>query len=268
MILTDAHMHTCFSSDSESNPKDMAEEAIKKGLKAICFTDHYDKNSFDWGPEDIFDSDKYFSYMKQLQEEYKGRLDIRIGVEIGLRPELSEFYREFVPKYEYDFVIGSAHCVFGHDPASGIPFKDHTDEEVYRQILKEMIYEAKTTDDFDVMGHLDYVVRYGKNGTKEFSYFKYKEEIDLLLKTLIEHGKGIELNTSGFKYGLGSAHPRQEILKRYRELGGEIITIGADAHKPEHIAYDFHKASEILTSCGFGYYAEFRHRNPEFCKIT
>lgn len=268
MIKTDAHMHTWFSSDSESDPKDMAEAAIKKGFQAICFTDHYDKNSFDWGPEDVFEPEEYFSYMLKLQEEYKDKIDIRIGVEIGLRPELHEYYQKFIPSFPFDFVIGSAHCVFGHDPASKIPFQDHTDDEIYRQIFKEMKYEAETTNEFDVMGHLDYVIRYGENGAKEFSYYKYKEEIDALLKVLVEKGKGIEINTSGFKYGLGSAHPNIDILKKYKELGGEIITIGADAHKPEHIGYDFYRVKDILQSCGFGYYAEFKQRIPKFCKIT
>ena len=80
-------------------------------------------------------------------------------------------------------------------------------------------------------------------------------------------GKGIELNTAGLKYGLGFAHPHPDILKRYRQLGGEIITVGADAHKPEHIAYDFGKAADILRSCGFEYYTEFKQRRPIFLHL-
>ena len=80
----------------------------------------------------------------------------------------------------------------------------------------------------------------------------------------IEHGKGIELNTAGLKYGLPYAHPHRDVLKRYRELGGEILTIGSDAHKPEHVAYDFQKVPELLESCGFRYYTEFIGRKPVF----
>ena len=89
----------------------------------------------------------------------------------------------------------------------------------------------------------------------------------MILKYLIEHGKGIELNTSGLKYGLPFAHPHSDILKRYRELGGEIITVGADGHKPEHIAYDFDKVSGILKDCGFKYYTEFSERKPHFKQL-
>ena len=92
--------------------------------------------------------------------------------------------------------------------------------------------------------------------------------MDEILKTLVEQGKGLELNTAGLKYGLPFAHPHPDILKRYRELGGEIITIGADGHKPEHIAYDFEKVNAILRECGFTYYAEFRKRKPVFKHLS
>ena len=87
------------------------------------------------------------------------------------------------------------------------------------------------------------------------------------MKHLIEHGKGLELNTAGWKYGLPFAHPHQDVLKRYKELGGEIITIGSDGHRPEHVAYDFHKVKDYLEACGFKYYTEFRQRKPYFCAL-
>ena len=91
--------------------------------------------------------------------------------------------------------------------------------------------------------------------------------MDEILKTLVSMGKGIELNTAGLKYGLGWAHPHPEVLKRYRELGGEIITVGADAHAPEHVGFAFEKVPQILKDAGFIYYTVFRKRKPEFIKI-
>ena len=93
------------------------------------------------------------------------------------------------------------------------------------------------------------------------------EVADEIMRSLIAQGKGIELNTAGFKYGLPFAHPHPEILKRYKELGGEIITIGSDAHKPEHIAYDFDRAKEVLEECGFKYYTEFKERKTIFIQV-
>lgn len=277
MIQADMHMHTCFSTDSEACPRDMADEAVRKGLKTICFTDHFDKDDLEWGEEGIFDVDAYFVKMQKLQEEYAGKLNIRIGIELGLRTYLKDYYEELTKKYPFDFVIGSVHNVpykkdaegniLYTDPAAEKLFTDRTDKEAYRLMMETTLENVRTSDCFQTLGHLDYVVRYGKSREKEYSYTDYADIIDEILKLLIEKEKGLEVNSVGLKYGLPFAHPHPDVLKRYRELGGEIITIGADAHKPEHIAYDFAKAEEILKSCGFKYYTEFFEQKPVFKQL-
>lgn len=277
MIQADMHMHTWFSTDSEACPRDMADEAVRKGLKTICFTDHFDKDDLEWGEEGIFDVDAYFVEMQKLQEEYAGKLNIRIGIELGLRTYLKDYYEELTKKYPFDFVIGSVHNVpykkdaegniLYTDPAAEKLFTDRTDKEAYRLMMETTLENVRTSDCFQVLGHLDYVVRYGKSREKEYSYTDYADIIDEILKLLIEKEKGLEVNSAGLKYGLPFAHPHPDVLKRYRELGGEIITIGADAHKPEHIAYDFAKAEEILKSCGFKYYTEFFEQKPVFKQL-
>lgn len=277
MIQADMHMHTWFSTDSEACPRDMADEAVRKGLKTICFTDHFDKDDLEWGEEGIFDVDAYFVEMQKLQEEYAGKLNIRIGIELGLRTYLKDYYEELTKKYPFDFVIGSVHNVpykkdaegniLYTDPAAEKLFTDRTDKEAYRLMMETTLENVRTSDCFQTLGHLDYVVRYGKSREKEYSYTDYADILDEILKLLIEKEKGLEVNSAGLKYGLPFAHPHPDVLKRYRELGGEIITIGADAHKPEHIAYDFAKAEEILKSCGFKYYTEFFEQKPVFKQL-
>lgn len=277
MIQADMHMHTWFSTDSEACPCDMADEAVRKGLKTICFTDHFDKDDLEWGEEGIFDVDAYFVEMQKLQEEYAGKLNIRIGIELGLRTYLEDYYEELTKKYPFDFVIGSVHNVpykkdaegniLYTDPAAEKLFTDRTDKEAYRLMMETTLENVRTSDCFQTLGHLDYVVRYGKSREKEYLYTDYADIIDEILKLLIEKEKGLEVNSAGLKYGLPFAHPHPDVLKRYRELGGEIITIGADAHKPEHIAYDFAKAEEILKSCGFKYYTEFFEQKPVFKQL-
>ena len=277
MIQADMHMHTWFSTDSEACPRDMADEAVRKGLKTICFTDHFDKDDLEWGEEGIIDVDAYFVEMQKLQEEYAGKLNIRIGIELGFRTYLKDYYEELTKKYPFDFVIGSVHNVpykkdaegniLYTDPAAEKLFTDRTDKEAYRLMMETTLENVRTSDCFQTLGHLDYVVRYGKSREKEYSYTDYADIIDEILKLLIEQEKGLEVNSAGLKYGLPFAHPHPDVLKRYRELGGEIITIGADAHKPEHIAYDFAKAEEILKSCGFKYYTEFFEQKPVFKQL-
>lgn len=267
-MRADVHMHCNFSGDSEARPEDMAEAAIEKGLEVICFTDHYDKDCFDWGPEDVLDEERYFKEMPALRERYRDQIDIRIGIEIGLQPHLGDYYREFTERYPLDFVIGSSHSVQGHDTATRKIYSNHTDQEAYRIYFEEMLKNVQNIKAYDVLGHMDYMVRYSNQGVKSYSCDDYMDVIDEILKQIITDGKGIELNTSGLKYGIGFAHPHGKILKRYRELGGEIITVGSDGHVPEHIAYGFHLVDELLKESGFRYYTEFKKRKPEFVRLS
>ncbi len=270
-MLADFHMHTNFSTDADRNstPESMIEGALQKGLKTICFTEHldYDFPFYETEKEFQLNCGEYVQKMKNMQEQYRDRIEVLVGIEFGLQPHLQEQYQEQADRYPFDFVIGSTHVFDGMDPYYPGYFGTRTDEEGYRRAFEIILENAKHITCYDVAGHLDYVVRYGKEREKSYIYLKYADLFDEILKTIIERGKGIELNTSGLKYGLGFAHPCMDVLKRYRELGGEIITVGSDAHKPAHIAYDFAKVSDILTSCGFKYYTEFRQRKPHFRQL-
>lgn len=270
-IECDYHMHTEFSTDCEASVKSMLDASVERGLRSVCITDHLDLDypeDEELGPEPFqFDLKEYFAALTQIREEYRGKLDVRIGVELGLQPHLGRKYEKLVAEYPFDFVIGSLHLVHGMDPYYGRIFEGKTDGEVYREAFLETLNCLDEVSFFDVLGHLDYVVRYGKNKAQDYSYRKFSDEIDEILRKVISAGRGIEMNMGGIKYGLGFANPHPDVLKRYRELGGEIVTVGADAHRPEHVAYDFEDAGEILKSCGFHYYAEFKERRPVFKKI-
>ena len=239
-MLWDTHMHTKFSGDSEALPSDMIKSAIEKGLDGICFTDHID---YDYIEPDkdlfVFNPDDYFAEMLPLSHSFKDRFPVLIGVELGLQPHVAEENRELVESYPFDFVIGSSHMVHGLDPYFPEYFEKRSNDEGIREYFESILENIKAYDNFDVYGHLDYIVRYSPLKNEGYSYGKYADIIDEILRTLIRMGKGIEVNTAGFKYGLGHANPTEDIIKRYKELGGEIITLGADGHKPEHVAYDF-----------------------------
>lgn len=267
-ITGDCHMHTSFSSDSETPAEDMIRSAIEKGLDAICITDHMD---VDFPPDEelgehpfLFDVDAYFQKLRALKEQYADQLEVRIGIELGLQTHLGDVYERLTQAYPFDFVIGSVHLVDGTDPYNGKVFQDRSDAEVYRRAFRQTIENIRAVGCFDSLGHLDYVVRYGRHQAQEYSYRAFSDEIDEILGYLIDHGKGLEVNTAGFKYGLGFFNPHPDVLRRYRELGGELITIGADAHKPEHVAWDFGRTAEILKASGFKYYAEYKERVPIF----
>lgn len=267
MILTDCHMHSYFSSDSAASPEDMIKGAIKKGLQTVCFTDHEDKNYVFNGVEEVIDMERYIPQIKSLKKKYEGQIEVLTGVELGLQPHLGEAFREFTDRYDFDFIIGSVHIVMSQNPYYREFFNGRSDAAAYADAFEDTLKSIEAMDDFDVLGHLDYVVRYGNNREKEYSYARFADQIDAILRFLIERGKGLEINMAGIKYGLPFAHPHPDVLKRYRELGGEILTIGSDAHKPEHIAYEFDKLPELLKDCGFEYYTVYRDRKPNFVKI-
>ena len=271
MIRCDSHMHTVFSTDSEASVKSMLDASVKRGLQSVCITDHLDLDypeDEELGPDPFqLNLRQYFEMLTQIREEYREKLNVRIGVELGLQPHLGKTYEKLVQEYPFDFVIGSLHLVHGMDPYYGKVFEGKTDGEVYREAFCETLCCLDKVSCFDVLGHLDYVVRYGRNKAQEYSYREFSDEIDEILKKVISAGKGLEMNMGRVKYGLGFANPHPDVLTRYRELGGEIVTVGADAHRPEHVAYDFEEAGDILKSCGFHYYAEFIGRKPVFKRI-
>lgn len=266
-MLWDTHMHCYFSGDSESSPKDMIESAIQKGLTGICFTDHFDYD-YQEDPElFLLDFPNYQKEIYELKERYKQQIEILWGVEIGLQAHISDKNKEIASSYPFDFIIGSSHSVDHMDVYYHKFFDGRTERTAYRRYFESVIENIRTDADYDVYGHLDYVVRYGPNKNESYSYQKYAELIDEILVSLIAKGKGIELNMAGYKYGLGHPHPTEDILKRYKELGGEILTLGSDGHKPEQIAWDYEKIPDLLKNAGFSYYTVFKNRKPTFIKI-
>lgn len=276
MITADFHTHTAFSDDSDATVETMAEQAISQGLKTLCITDHMDYlYPAQYAPDTfVFDPDAYFAKLTKIKEDYKSKLEILIGIELGLRNEegISEqclaYYKKLCGQYPFDFIIGSTHVLENIDPYYREFLEDYPTEEKLRLYFKTILENVKKYDMFQVCGHLDYFVRYLPRGMdRDYRFEDYREPIEEILKKLIESGRGLEVNTAGYKYGLPFAHPRPEALALYRALGGEILTIGSDAHAPEHIAYDFAKIRELLLSLGFKYYTVYRGRKAEFLPL-
>ncbi len=270
-MLWDTHMHSFFSGDSQAPMEDMIRAAIAKKLRGICFTDHLDldyplPDGEDTNPF-LLNLPEYAAQIAELRGRTPGHFPVLFGLELGLQPHLAAQHAQISSRYPFDFIIGSSHVVHGYDPYYPAFYEDRTETECYLEYFESILENIAAFDGFDVYGHIDYVVRYGPNRNADYSYRKYSEVIDEILKLLIRKGKGIEINTGGFKYGLGHPNPTEEVIARYRELGGEIITIGADAHRPEHVAYDFGKVPQILRAAGFSYYTVFRERKPEFLKL-
>lgn len=267
-------MHTMFSTDSDSTPESMIEAAIYTGLKRICITDHQDV--FYPHPEHgsfIFNMDHYYPEMERLRDKYANRIEVCIGVEFGLRnePDMQKQTKELLDSYEkkyaLDFIIGSTHLLDHTDPYYPMYWESRTTRQGLEEYFKSISDNIRYYDCFDTYGHADYLVRYIPDEIKNYSPLDYQDLIDEFLKLLISKRKALEVNSAGFKYGLGYCHPKKEILVRYRELGGELLTIGSDAHIPQHIAFDFRKTANVIKSAGFKYYCFYKDRKPEFIEL-
>ncbi|SFB75991.1 histidinol-phosphatase HisJ family protein [Butyrivibrio sp. YAB3001] len=265
-LPADYHLHTHHSGDSSAPMKDMIESAISHGLGEICFTEHMDMDFpvFKDVPKDTFTLivPPYHDEVSFYQNEYKDKINIKYGVELGLQPQIKDINRKFINDNDFDFVIGSIHLVDKKDPYY---YPDYWEKENEDQVIAryfELTIEClQDFDDFDVLGHLDYIVRYTPSKGANYSYDKYKELIDEILRIIIKKGKGLDFNSKALFYG-GSPNPNPDILRRYKELGGEIITFGSDAHVPEGIAGAFDKMRDIALSCGFDHYYTYEKKTP------
>lgn len=287
MIKADIHMHCAFSTDSDIPMEEMILGAIDKGLDTICFTDHMDYEYPDEIPgvtQFIVDLGAYEKEYMRLKDKYADKIQVLFGIECGMLPHLGDRYAKMVASKPFDFVICSSHLISapyylkdidfiksnGHapegmihgDPYEKVFWEGRSEKEIMTMYFETVAKNIAAFKDFDTYAHLDYAIRYAPNRNQNYSYAMYADVLDEALKAVIDAGKALEVNTAGFKYGLGQPNPQSDILTRYRELGGEMITIGADAHRPDHIAYDFKKAGELLTSLGFKYYTVFNKRKP------
>lgn len=271
MIITDVHMHTNNSGDSQAPMSEMVSSAINKGLKHICFTDHYDMD-FPYtinGEEGMFelDLDKYRKDYESNLSLYGDKIDLNFGIELGIMPTTYDKLRDYLKDKQFDFIIGSSHTCTCMDVYYPAIYEGRTDVEVFNMYFSEIYDNICNFTDFDIYAHLDYVVRYAPNGDANYKFSNHADIFEAILKRIIELGKGIELNTGGLRARVSRINPSEDVLKMYHSLGGEIITIGADAHSPEDVAHEFKYAEELLKGIGFKYLAYYKNRKPEFIKL-
>lgn len=267
MFINDYHIHSEFSGDSKQDLREIFEKAISLGLEDIAITDHLEYDIEGMTDNWILDLDKYVQTILNYQREYKGKLDIKLGVEIGIQPHTREYLEAQVNKYPFDFVIASTHAINRYDLACGELQKIKNKEQLQRYYFETILNNVKNYNNFSVYGHLDFITRYGGEKYRGLEYKKNADLIDEILKILISKGKGIEINTSGYRYKEDRFYPCKDIVKRYYELGGEIFTIGSDSHIKDHLAMDFNIVYEFLKSIGINYICSFDKMKPIFKKL-
>lgn len=210
-------------------------------------------NDFNWpvaGEVPLINIEDYFLTISKLQDKYKDQIQILKGIELGLMKGSEQLCSELLAKYNFDFVIGSCHVVEGCDPYYPDFWKNKTDREAFELYFNTLLNALKTFHSIDTLGHLDYIVRYSPNKAGNYSAPDYQDVIDEILTLIITKNIKLEINTSNFANGFEFPNPHTDIIKRYKELGGEYITVGSDAHNACDIGYCFDKAEAIVSKYG------------------
>ena len=264
-MLIDYHIHTNHSIDGEMTIDEACIKAISLGIKEIAFTDHID---LDW-PESEFDFaaidlDKYMLEIEKSKAKYKEHLVIKAGIEIGLQPHVLDETTKIIEGYPFDFVIGSVHIIQRMDPYCGKYYIGRTKEEFYRLYYEETLRLIKEFSYFDVLGHIGYIKRYSPLPYEKEDELLHLDLIDEIFKVLINKGKGIEVNTSGYRHVSNCPMPPLELIKRYRKLGGTIITLGSDSHKLDNFGFGLKAGLETIIQAGFDQITTYTNRKPYF----
>jgi histidinol-phosphatase (PHP family) len=261
--MFDFHMHSRVSFDGHASGLEMALAAKRVGLQEICFTDHRD---FD--PEGVmqniaFSFDEYSAEYDDLQIP---GLVIRRGMEFGLLPDNQDRFTRDLQKREFDFVLGSVHFVDGKDVYYQDYWEGKTVFQAERRFLEQTLECVQVHTDFDVLAHLTYIGKTTAHPTKTFlRYEAHQQLIDEILMELVRKGKGLEVNTSGVDR-CGGLLPTADIVARFKELGGKIVTVGSDAHTSDRVGQYSFEVCRMLRDI-FGYVCTFEGREPVFHQL-
>ena len=259
-MICDYHMHSEFSHDSSTPMKSLAKRAVELGLDEICFTDHVDYCGYD-------SYSRYFAEIERVKNEFAGKLTIRAGWEFGLQTHTMADFENLYAKYcdKLDFVLLSIHDIDDLELWSREYQRGKSQAEYTLGYYEKLLKLVQNYHDYSVLAHLDLITRYDVRDIKSsYPFENVRDIVAEILETAIRDGKGIELNTSSWRYGLTDTTPCREILKLYRELGGKILTMGSDAHNPGYVGAHFDEGREILKSLGFREFCTFEKMRPEF----
>ncbi|WP_144744533.1 histidinol-phosphatase HisJ family protein [Enorma burkinafasonensis] len=278
-MLADFHVHSEFSDDSTYPVREVCRDAVKRNLDEICFTDHVDygvkpdsdhpelARVVDGIPLTNVDYERYFPTVEAARDEFAGDLTVRVGLELGVQAHTVERYEQLLERWgdRLDFAILSIHQVGDLEFWDGSFQEGRTQQEYNEAYYRELLSVVERFHGYSVLGHLDLIKRYDPAGIYPFE--RTRDIVAAILERVIADGKGIEVNTSSFRYGLPDLQPATEILKLYRDLGGTIVTIGSDSHEPDHLGSYLRYVQRRLADMGFETFCTFEGKEPRFHEL-
>ncbi len=266
MYLYDYHMHSNNSSDGKDPIYEMCVKAIDSGLKEVAVTDHFEPSL---GNEKYpyYNADKYFFEMLKTESAFAKDLKIKCAVELGQPHLYPEYSEKLIESHPYDFVLASAHKMKDNKDFGEITYNEQNVSYYCIRCLDEL-KALVDWNKYDCVGHLDLIKRYTSMYNIKVHLIDYKEKLEEILRKIIQNGKGIEVNTSGLRQFAKECLPGLDIVSFYRQLGGEIITVGSDAHTAEDVGKGIREGVEMIEQAGFKYITVYKNRQPSMIKIS
>jgi histidinol-phosphatase (PHP family) len=268
-MLYDNHVHIVpFSNDARQSVSDLLDHADKIGLSGVMTADHYEKDLFyAGGREDIFNITEYFGALRQVQNDRPANAcRLLIGAELGYLPHLSGHLADVTASWPFDGVILSLHILDGEDPYIDTIMFRRDKNELYARYCEVMLEMMTACPDFDVLGHFDYISRYGRYPDRKMRYAELSGHFDELFRILISSGKTLEINTRSVArfmtegYQGADAWPDADIIRRYLEMGGKAISLGSDGHLASEPGRLFQEGIAWLKSMGCRYLVHYENR--------
>jgi histidinol-phosphatase (PHP family) len=262
--MYDYHNHSSFSYDGNEPIDAVLKGAVDAGLKGIALTDHFDPDYP--GYEAAIDLSTYWAELTTAAHRHAGQIIVAKGLEIGLQPgSVMEQCKAAAGACPWDFILASVHVV-GGQAIDEAPFSQgRSPDHMLALYYRELFDCIEHFENFDVLSHLNIVDRYVDRDQIGRGHM---DLVEAVLKKTVAMGKGIEINTSCWRYGMGErTTPTQEMLDLYVHLGGEIITTGSDAHRSRDVGYRIERAHDMIKKAGLSYVTSYEGRQPIFHKI-
>lgn len=276
--LVDIHTHCNLSSDSAAAPEEMTKTAFGLGVSHFALTDHIELDEFHDGEWDYWAAiNKMQPTFEKLHAEYAGKMNIYFGVEIGQPMYNLHVAEQILAEHDYDFIIGSVHRTCHYEHMGKIPDNEFDRKRVMIEYWEDMLNLVEWGK-FCSLAHMTFLLRFTgvdtptgviaeKTERAQAAFDTHKAIIDKILEVIVKKDIALEVNTSGYRRGLGGPMANAPFIKRYRELGGRLITVGSDAHQASDIAKDTDKCYGLLKELGFNEICVFKKKEPIFIKI-
>ena len=265
-MIADCHTHSRVSPDSNAPMVEMARQALAYGLDVMCLTDHCDLLSLEGERTLDYNWQAVLRERQTMLDAFGTRLDLPLGLGFGMAHLYPEAAEKILSQPGLDFVIGSCHNMDEKDGGRDFYLLSYdTLEDCYRALDNYFASMQKmaATPYYDVVGHVIYPLRYMNGPYETPSLARYRDQIREILRLAIDSGRGIEINTWKGQT-LAAWRP---LLKDYKELGGEILTVGSDAHAPDPLGRGIREAYQLMQDCGFRYVAVYHQRKPELFRL-